>query len=93
METKTKSSRMHSLVILFDMHTDFLRKAIEGISDKDTNNRLNTKANHIAWITGSLVQERFELAGMLGKDFKQNAFELFKNHQGIQDGVTYPSLA
>ena len=92
METKTASSRMHSLVILYDMHTDFFNKAIEGISDEDSNNRLNTKANHIAWITGSLVQERFEMAGLLGKEMKQKADELFKDHQGIKDEVTYPSL-
>lgn len=83
---------MHSLVILYDMHTDFFNKAIDGISDEDSNNRLNTKANHIAWITGSLVQERFEMAGLLGKEMKQKADELFKDHQGIKDEVTYPSL-
>ena len=93
METKTTSSRMHSLVILYDMHTTFFSSVIEGISDKDTHNRLNTKANHIAWLTGSLVEQRYEIANMLGIDRKQDAHELFKNNRGIQDGVTYPSLA
>lgn len=74
------------------MHTDFFNKAIEGISDEDSNKRLNTKANHIAWITGSLVQERFEMAGLLGKEMKQKADELFKDHQGIKEDVIYPSL-
>ncbi len=93
METKTTSSRMHSLVILYDMHTTFFSSVIEGISDKDTHNRLNTKANHIAWLTGSLVEQRYEIANMLGIDRKQDAHELFKDNKGIQDGVTYPSLA
>jgi len=93
METKTVSSRMHSLIVLYDMHTTYFSNVIEGISDKDTHNRLNTKANHMAWLTGSLVEQRFERANMLGVDRKQGAHELFKENKGIQDGVTYPSLA
>jgi hypothetical protein len=94
MEIKPISSRMYSLVVLYDMHTQFFPKVIDGISDKDAHNRLNTKANHIAWLTGSLVQERYDLANSLGgTELKQSAYELFKNHKGIQDGVTYPPLA
>ena len=93
METKTESSRMFSLVVLYDMQTTFFSNVIEGISDKDAHNRLNTKANHIAWLTGSLVQQRYEIAKMLGIDRKQGADELFTNNKGIQDNVTYPSLA
>ena len=92
METKPISSRMFSLVILYDMHTKFFSSALEGISDKDAHNRLNTKANHIAWLTGSLVEQRYEIARELGSDLKQTAHELFKDNKGIQDGVTYPPL-
>lgn len=91
METKTVSSRMQSIVVLYDMHTDYLKKALDGISTEDTQKRLDTKANHIAWITGSLVQERFELAGMFGSELHQKAIELFKDHKGIQEGENYPS--
>lgn len=94
METKTVSSRMQSLITLYDMHSQFLLKAIEGISDKDANNRLNTKANHVAWIVGSLVQERFELAALLGvTGMKQKSDDLFKGHKGIQENTEYPSLS
>jgi len=92
MKDITKDSRMHSLVILYDMHTDFFSKALEGISDADALNRLGTKANHIAWITGSLVEERYSLAKTFGIDRKQAAHELFSDHKGIQDNTTYPSL-
>jgi len=92
MEIKTASNRMYSMVVLYDMHTSFFSKAIDGISDEDAHNRLNTKANHIAWLTGSLVHERYSLANQLGIAQKQAADELFKDHKGIQDG-SYPSLA
>ena len=93
-ELKTESTRMSSIVVLYDMHTKFLHKAVEGISNKDANERLNTKANHVAWLVGSIVQERVEMARQLGaKNVKsQVAEQLFKDHQGIQDGVTYPPV-
>ncbi|MEO6731102.1 MAG: DinB family protein [Ferruginibacter sp.] len=93
MKATTVSTRMQSHMVLYEMHTSYFSRAIDGISDDDAHNRLNTKANHIAWLTGSLVQQRFELANMLGIDQKQSAFDLFKENKGIQDGVRYPSLS
>lgn len=93
MEIKTASTRMHSLIALYDMHTNFFSKAIAGISDKDAHNRLGTKANHPAWIAGSTVHERFEMAKLLGAgDNKHNADALFTNHQSIKDDAQYPPL-
>lgn len=92
MKTKPVANRIYSLLVLFDMHTTFFSSALDGISDNDAHNRLNTKANHVAWLTGSIVQQRFEIANALGVDKKQAADDLFKNNKGIQDNVTYPSL-
>lgn len=92
MQTKPTSSRMYSLLVLFDMHTTFFSSALDRISDKDAHNRLNTKANHVAWLTGSLVEQRYEIANMLGVEGKQAASELFKNNKGIQDDIIYPSI-
>lgn len=84
---------MFSLVVLYDMHTSYFLRALDAISDQDAHNRLNTKANHIAWLTGSLVQQRFEIAQSLGYNGKQAADELFRDGRGIQDGLTYPPLS
>ena len=93
METLTVTdSRLYSILALYDMQTTFFNSALDGISDEDAHKRLDTKANHIAWLTGSLVQQRFELANMLGVDKNQAADEFFKDNKGIQDNVTYPSL-
>lgn len=93
MKSKPTNNKMFSLLVLYDMHTDFFPKVIVGISDEDAHNRINTEANHVAWLTGSLVQQRYEIANLLGIDEKQSAYELFKDYKGIQDGVTYPSLS
>jgi len=90
---KVADSRMESLVALYDMHTEYFKRAIVDITDDAAQSRLDTKANHVAWLTGSLVQERYEMAKIYGVDRQQSAHELFDNHKGIQDGVRYPALA
>lgn len=93
MEIKPISKRMYGFLVLYDMHTDYYHRVLEGIADEDAVKRLDTKANHVAWIAGSLLQERFELGNLLGLDIKSTAHELFKHHQGIKDDVSYPILA
>jgi hypothetical protein len=92
MEVQPVSSKTFGFMVLYDMHTNFFSNVIVDISEKDANERMGTKANHMAWLTGSLVQERFELAGLFGIKEQQQAHELFKDHKGIQDGIAYPAL-
>ena len=92
MKTKRSSSRMASILELYDLQTKLFINSLEGISDKDAQSRLNTKANHIAWLAGSVVEQRFEMANRLGLNKQQTAHDLFKNNQGIQDSVSYPPL-
>jgi hypothetical protein len=91
METKTASRRTEGLLVLFDMHTKFFGRAIEGISDDDTYNRLNTQANHIAWLTGSLVNQRYFMVSETHPDLKPTGGELFKDNKGIQNDAKYPT--
>lgn len=92
MKTKPISSKMYGLIVLYDMHTDFLIKALDGIDEKDAENRMNTKANHIAWITGSVIYGRYHLAKSFGIDLSSSTGELFKDNKGIVDDANYPSL-
>lgn len=93
METKTASSRMEGLLTLFDMQTTFFARAIEGISEEDMHSRLNTKANHMAWLTGSLVAQRYYIIKESHPELKQTGADLFEDNKGIQDGARYPSNA
>ncbi len=92
METRIASNRMISILALYDLQTGYFTRALEGISNKDAHKRLDTKANHIAWLTGSLVQQRYEIANRLGVKGNQAADDLFKDNKGIQDDVEYPPL-
>src|SRR5687767_1286595 len=62
METKTASTRTLGLLSLFDYHTGFFARVLEGISEENMHNRLNTQANHPAWLAGALVNQRFLMA-------------------------------
>lgn len=93
METKPKSSRMYPFLVLYDMHTKFFINSIVDIKDEDANNRLGTKANHIGWIAGSLVFQRFDMARELGKsELKASFDDLFKDYKGLQENEKYPSM-
>lgn len=95
MEKKTnKKAAMEAFLVLLDFHTKLFRNVLNNVTDEDAARRLDTPANHMAWIAGSLVQERFVLAKAMGIDTViQTSDGLFSDHKGIQEGVTYPSLA
>jgi len=92
MENTKINARIKPLLFLYDIHTGLFPNVIVDITEEHAHNRLNTKANHTAWLAGSLVQQRFEMENLLGSDKKQAANELFKDYKGIQDNITYPLL-
>jgi hypothetical protein len=91
MET-AQTTHLKSLIDLYNLHSKLFVNVIAGISEKDANNRMGTKANHPSWIAGSIVQQRYELARILGESREATFHELFKDYQGIKDNVAYPSL-
>lgn len=90
---QTNSTRTQGLLSLFDYQTTFFAKALDGISEDDMYNRLQTQANHPAWLTGSLVHQRFQMASEMKHDLAQTKAELFEGHKGIQEGARYPTIA
>ncbi|MEO6722146.1 MAG: DinB family protein [Ferruginibacter sp.] len=88
-----KKTSLQVLINLYDFHTKLFYNVIVDITNEDASKRLDTKANHVAWLAGSLVNARFDLAKALGINEQQTTGELFKNNSGIQDNATYPSLS
>jgi hypothetical protein len=93
MTTKTISTRMEGLLALFDMQTGFLSRALEGIPEQEMYNRLGTKANHMAWLTGALVAQRYMMISETHPEMQQTGADLFKNNKGIDDNAKYPAIA
>ena len=92
-ESKTASRRTEGLLALFDMQTTFFDRALDGISEKDSYNRLGTKANHIAWLAGSLVHQRYSMIEETNPGLKMTGDDLFKDNKGIQADAKYPTNA
>ncbi len=92
MDIQAKSKRMIPVLFLYDLHTQLFTNVINGITGEDAHKRFDSKANHIAWIAGSLLQQRVEMVINLGGNASQAAEELFKNFQGIKDDLKYPEL-
>lgn len=90
MATKAKSSRMEGILTMFDLQTGFLARALDGIPEQDMHNRLNTDANHMAWLAGSLVAQRFQIASEIKPGMQQTGAELFSENKGIQKDAKYP---
>jgi len=89
---QTTSTRTQGLLKLFDYQTGFFAKALDGISEDDMHNRLNTEANHPAWLAGSLVHQRFQMVSEMKHDLKQTRADLFEGHKGLQVGERYPTI-
>ena len=88
-----KKAAFPVLTNLYDFHTKLYYNVLVDISEEDAAKRLNTRANHMAWIAGSLVTTRYELAKALGIEQQQKTSQLFENNKGIQESVAYPTLA
>jgi hypothetical protein len=93
MTTKTASTRTEGLVALFDLQTGFLSRALDGLSEEDMHNRLGTKANHMAWLAGALVAQRYMMISETHPEMMQTGAELFANNKGIDDAAKYPDNA
>lgn len=88
-----QDDRMYGLIALYDMHTDYFVRALDGIWNEDAHDRKGTKANHVAWLAGSLVHQRSDLAETFtGLSHTHAGEELFKDNQGIKDNAAYPTL-
>ena len=92
MEATLEKTASHTLLSMYDWHTKLFKNALDSITEEDAQNRLNTKANHMAWIAGSLVYGRYALAEFFNINSNPKILELFKDFKGIQDNITYPAL-
>jgi hypothetical protein len=78
--------RIKPLLFLFDIHTKLFPNAIEGISGKDAANRMKL-ANHVAWLAGSLVHQRFDMRIFRFRNERYGK-RLFKDFKGLQENVS-----
>lgn len=87
MENQNISPKMRSVLNKYNDNTIYFSQVIKGVSNFQTK-----RVNDIVWLTGSLVQSRFELANLLGVNLYQAANELFRNDQEVKMDIDYPLI-
>lgn len=94
---QTDAAALQPLISLYDLHSNLFLNVTDGISETDSNNRLDTKANHPSWIAGSIVHQRYDLlreldASQIQKIDSPDYLALFQSYQGIKPEQHYPQL-
>ena len=92
MKDLPNNTKLYGIMILYDMQTDFFKRVLKGIEDKDLLKRLGTEANHSSWIAGSVVSGRYYLGKCFNLEVESSTGKLFENNQGIIDNAIYPTL-
>lgn len=88
-----QSSLLKIVIPQFRMHTQLFDLVIDNISATDALKRIEDKTNHVIWMTGNLVNNRYWLARILGIEDKDPYEELFKDAKALDPKANYPELS
>ncbi|WP_257670041.1 DinB family protein [Parapedobacter tibetensis] len=92
MEISINSDMLKISLQLYRMHTQLFNNAIVDIRADDAKQRLFERTNHIIWMVGNLVNNRFWLANALGVSDKDPFGSLFDEAKALDESYDYPSL-
>jgi hypothetical protein len=91
------STSLRPAIEIFRLHTRLFRNVTRDINDEHAQTPIGGtpmggSPNHIAWITGHIVSNRYMLATILGLTAREPFAELFESGKGIQEDARYPSM-
>ncbi len=89
---ETATTTLQPVIEAFKMQTRLFRNVIQDITEEHAKAHFGGSPNHIAWITGHIVANRYILGALLGLPDKGPYPELFESGKGIQHEIDYPSL-
>lgn len=84
------------LITQFNLHHLLFNNVLDGFSDSETNQRLNShpKVNHIKYLAGHLLNSQYGLAGIAGLDVEVKWNDLFAvmGQSEAKDNISYPHI-
>jgi hypothetical protein len=86
------STSLRPAIEIFRLHTSLFRNVTGDINEEHAQASMGGSPNHIAWITGHIVSNRYMLATILGLTAREPFAELFESGKGIQEDGRYPSM-
>lgn len=87
-----KSQKLDIVIPAFRMHSQTFFNALDGITEEMALDRNSGKTNHVAWMVGNVVNDRYWIANVLGIEDKDPYQDLFKEGKAIDQNAKYPAL-
>lgn len=86
------NTTLHAAIEILRLHTRLFHNVIRDVGEEHAQTPISGSPNHIAWITGHIVSNRYMIATILGLTLQEPFAELFERGKSIQDDLTYPSM-
>jgi hypothetical protein len=93
MTTQTSTSPISDLIGQFKLQERLFTNVTFEIKNEDGQKKINQNTNHLAWLVGHTVSTRNMLVNVLGVKTSEPFPDLFSQGKGLQENVTYPTLA
>lgn len=87
-------SSINFLVKQFNLLDKWFNAAVAGITDEESNRRVNPEMNHIKYLTGHLVNSLFGIAGASGVKVERKWDDIFGGGRRTKalDDFNYPTM-
>jgi hypothetical protein len=86
------NTTLHPAIETLRLHTRLFHNVIKEVTEEHARTPIGGSPNHITWITGHIVSNRYMLATILGLAVREPFAELFERGKGIQEDGIYPPL-
>lgn len=86
------SKKLEIIIPAYRMHSQSFKNALDGITEEAALERIDDRTNHVAWMTGNLVNCRYWIGNLLGIEDKDPNEAIFKEGRALDESLEYPSL-
>jgi hypothetical protein len=87
-----QSKKLEVIMPGYRWHTQMFDNMAKDISEEDSLKKAEGKTNHMAWMFGNMVNNRYWLANLFGVSDKDPHDALFREGKALDASTTYPSI-
>lgn len=87
-------SSKKQLLAQFDLNNHWFHNSLDGLSDAETNKRVEQRMNHVKYLAGHLVQGFYGVAAIAGVEVEKKWVDLFEglSKTKAKDNFPYPDI-
>nr|WP_314492477.1 DinB family protein [uncultured Chryseobacterium sp.] len=87
-----KSKKLDIIIPAFRGHSQNFLMVLDGISEADALKRVESRTNHIIWMTGNFLDMRYALGNALGLTTEFEYKDFFFQGKALDEHLDYPTL-